>query len=466
MAQVLTLWQGRYPADLVPLMMILLVLLVLGGYALHTLKPDERTRLKERLVATASRARKEAARRHAQPEPFRDALRERTPWPLVMPALLAVNVLVFLMMGWGSTEQETLVGWGASFGPRTTNGEWWRLVASMFVHTGMFQLLVNCAALVQLGLILERLVGHITFGAVYVAAGVLASLVSLSDYPLAVSVGASGAIFGLYGLLLASAAWTAINRPSVPAAEPETASGSTFGFSDIPRTERADAAETSEGERSSSAAVNTGVTITLTAARQLAPIAAIFFLYNLASGALGSGAEVAGFAAGFICGVVLTRGVSASTPPVPRIAITMAVTLVVAVASAVPLRGMADVRTEISHILAVEASTASVYQGAVAQFKLGAVSSEALAQVIERKITPELHAVQARLKTLGRVPPEHQPLVASAEEYLKLRDESWRLRAAALHKSSMLALRKAEAAERASLGALERIKPTEPADPK
>jgi membrane associated rhomboid family serine protease len=447
-------------------MMILLVILVLGGYALHTLKPDERTRLKERLVATASRARSEAARRHAEPEPFRDALRERTPWPLVMPALVAVNVLVFLMMGWGSSEQETLVGWGASFGPRTTNGEWWRLVASLFVHTGLFQLIVNCAALVQLGLILERLVGHITFGAVYIAAGVLASLVSLSDYPLAVSVGGSGAIFGLYGLLLASAAWTAINRPSVTAAEPETTSGSTFGFSDIPRTERADAAETGEADRSSSAAVNPGVTITLTAARRLAPIAAIFFLYNLVSGALGSGAEVAGFAAGFICGVVLTRGVSASTPPVPRVAITMAFTLVVAVASAVPLRGMADVRPEISRVLAVEASTASVYQGAVAQFKLGAVSSEALAQVIERKITPELHAVQARLKTLGRVPPEHQPLVANAEEYLKLRDESWRLRAAALHKSSMLALRKAETAERASLEALERIKPTEPAEPK
>ena len=446
-------------------MMILLVILVLGGYALHTLKPDERTRLKERLVATVSRARSEAARRHAEPEPFRDALRERTPWPLVMPALVAVNVLVFLMMGWGSTEQETLVGWGASFGPRTTNGEWWRLVASMFVHSGMFQLLVNCAALVQLGLILERLVGHITFGAVYVAAGVLASLVSLSDYPLAVSVGASGAIFGLYGLLLASTAWTAINRPSVPAAEGKPSPGSTFGFSDIARTERAEVAETGEADRSPGE-VNQGVTITLTAARRLAPIAAIFFLYNLASGALGSGAEVAGFAAGFICGVVLTRGVSASTPPVPRVAITMAVTLVVAVVSAVPLRGMADVRPEISRVLAVEESTASVYRGAVAQFKLGAVSADALAQVIERKITPELHAVQARLKTLGRVPPEHQPLVANAEEYLKLRDESWRLRAAALHKSSMPALRKAETAERASLEALERIKPTESADPK
>ena len=133
-------------------MMILLVILVLGGYALYSMSPEERTRLKERLVATAWRARDEAARRHAEPEPFRDALRERTPWPLVMPALVAVNVIVFLMMGWGSTEPETLVGWGASFGPRTTNGEWWRLVASMFVHTGMFQLLVNCAALVQLGL--------------------------------------------------------------------------------------------------------------------------------------------------------------------------------------------------------------------------------------------------------------------------------------------------------------------------
>jgi membrane associated rhomboid family serine protease len=447
------------------MMMILFVILVLGGYALYSMTPDERTRLKERLVATAWRARDEAARRHAEPEPFRDALRERTPWPLIMPALVAVNVVVFLMMGWGSTEQETLVGWGASFGPRTTNGEWWRLVASMFVHTGSFQLLVNCAAIAQLGLILERLVGHITFGAVYLAAGVLASIVSLSDYPMAVSMGASGAIFGLYGLLLASTAWTAINRPSAPVDAPQPASMSTFGFSETPRTDRSDAAEPS-GDRSSSEAESPGVTMTLTAARRLAPIAAIFFLYNLVSGALGSGAEIAGFAAGFICGVVLTRGVSASTPPVPRVAITMAVTVVVAVASAVPLRGVADVRPEISRVLAVEESTSSTYQTAVSQFKLGTVNAEGLAQVIERKITPELHSMQARLKTLGRVPPEHQPLLASAEEYLRLRDESWRLRAAALHKSSMPALRKAETAERASLEAFERLKPAETAEPK
>ena len=230
-------------------MMILLIFaLVIGGYALYTMTPDERTGLKERLIEAAERARKEAARRQAEPEPFRDALRERTPWPLVMPALVAVNVIVFLMMGLGTptAEPESLVAWGASFGPRTTNGEWWRLVASMFVHPGFFQLLVNCAALVQLGLILERLVGHITFAAVYVAAGVLASLVSLSDYPMAVSAGASGAIFGLYGLLLASSAWAAIHRAPAEAAQPQPVALGTFGFRDLPQVEPVQSREANE----------------------------------------------------------------------------------------------------------------------------------------------------------------------------------------------------------------------------
>jgi membrane associated rhomboid family serine protease len=442
-------------------MMFLLVILVLGGYALYTMKPEERARVMERLVATAHRAKKEAARRQAEPDPFRDALRQRTPWPMVMPALVALNVIVFLMMGGGGSLPEKLVEWGASFGPRTTNGEWWRLAASMFVHTGFLQLLVNCAALVQLGLILERLVGHITFGAVYLAAGVLASLVMLSEYPIAITVGASGGIFGLYGLLAASSAWTVIQRGPRPALEPQPGAIGTFGFNQLAVEERGPSASNDV-----SAELQPSVAMTLIAAKRLAPVAAVFVLYNLASGSLGIAAELAGFSAGFICGVVLTSGVSVSTPPVPRVAITMAVTVVVAVASAVPLRGLADVRPEISRVIEVEDSTASAYQHAVKQFKLGALSAEALAQTIERKITPELQAAQARLKTLGRVPPQHQPLVASAEEYLRLRDESWRLRAAALHKSSMPALRKAEIAERASLEAFEKIKPVETADTK
>jgi hypothetical protein len=179
---------------------------------------------------------------------------------------------------------------------------------------------------------------------------------------------------------------------------------------------------------------------------------------------LEAGAELGGFAAGFICGVALTSAVSVRTPPVPRVAVAMAATVIVAIVSAVPLRGMADVRPEITRVLDIETRTSGAYQSAMAQFKLGTVSAEGLAQVIEKRITPELQAMQSRLKTLGRIPPEHQPLLEGAEEYLRLRDESWRLRAAALHKSSMPALRKADSAERASLEALERLKPPEPAE--
>jgi len=450
-------------------MMILLVILVLGGYALYSMSPDERTQLKERVVTAAERAREEAARRRAEPEPFRDALRERTPWPLVMPVLVAVNVIVFLGMGWGSSDHDALVSWGASFGPRTTNAEWWRLLASMFVHGVFFQLLINCAALVQLGLILERLVGHVPFAAVYFAAGILASLVSLSDYPMATSYGASGAIFGLYGLLVASFAWTAVARPRPAASvEPELAPATNgmFGLRDLPRAEPEALASLASNEASdeSDAVANTGIAITLTAAKQLVPFAALYLLYNLFGTTLEAGAEVGGFAAGFICGVVLTSGISVRTPPVPHVAVTMAATVVVAIMSAVPLRGMADVRPEIARVLEVEQRTAATYQAAVTQFKLGTVSPDGLAQVIERKVMPELQAMQTRLKALGRIPAEHQPLLAGAEEYLRLRDESWRLRAAALHKSSMPALRKAETAERASLEALDRLKPAEPAE--
>jgi hypothetical protein len=276
-----------------------------------------------------------------------------------------------------------------------------------------------------------------------------------------ISSGSSGAIFGLYGLLLASTAWSAVLRSAAARVEPQPAAGmTTFGFRELSEADVQDAeAQPAPGTN----AVTTGVVITITAARRLVPIAAIFLLYSLVSGTLGIGADVAGFAAGFICGIALTHGVSARTPPVPRVAVAMAVTIVVAIATAVPLRGVTDVRPEISRVIEVEASTVGVYQTAVTQFKLGTVNAEALAKVIDRKITPELQALQARFKALGRVPPEHQPLVANAEEYLRLRDESWRLRAAALHKSSMPALRKAETAERASLQAFERLRAAEPA---
>ena len=118
-------------------------------------------------------------------------------------------------------------------------------------------------------------------------------------------------------------------------------------------------------------------------------------------------------------------------------------------------------RPEMARVLDFETRTASAYGTAVERFRKGRLSLEALVQLIDRTIVPELQAEHARVKALDKVPQEHRPLVASADEYLRLRDESWRLRLEGLRKANMSALKKAENAERASLEALEKIKPTD-----
>ena len=116
--------------------------------------------------------------------------------------------------------------------------------------------------------------------------------------------------------------------------------------------------------------------------------------------------------------------------------------------------GPTDVRPEIERLLAVESRIAAIYDAAAAQFRLGTLDSESLARVIERKIKPELQGVRVRVMSLDNVRSDQEPLLQKAREYLRLRDESWRLRAEALHRRDMKGLQKVELTERASLAAL------------
>ena len=403
-------------------MMLLLPLLVIGGFALYVMKPEERVRLFQRVLAAAREAAEAAVRYQRERDPFREALYARTKRPIVTLALVALNAGVFIGMVFGAgamADPATLVAWGGNVGPLTTNGEWWRLVTAMFVHTGFWHLVINIAGLAQLGVMLERLVGHFALAAVYLAAGVFPSVVSLFAYPLEVSVGASGAIFGIYGLLMASIAWGLIERSPL--------------------------------------------TIRLAALKPLAPAAGVFMLYTFAT-SRGNGAELAGLVPGLVCGLVLARGMSERKPPTVRVAAAAAVALAIAAVLAVPLRRMCDARPEIARVIAFEARTALAYQAAVNQFKLGAINAEALARVIERTIVPDLQDVLTRVTALERVPPVQEALVMSAEMYLRLRDQSWRLRAEGLHKSSMRTLRKADETEHDSLEAFEQLRAGSAAD--
>jgi membrane associated rhomboid family serine protease len=397
-------------------MLLLLPLLVIAGIAIYVMKPEERLRLLRLGQAAVRQAADSAIQYHRERDPFREALDARTPWPVVTLALVALNAGVFIGMLFGAgamADPATLVAWGGNLGPLTSNGEWWRLVTAMFVHSGFWHLVVNIAGLVPLGIMLERLVGHFAFAALYLAAGVFASVVSLFAFPLDVSVGASGAIFGVYGLLVASIVWGLIERSPL--------------------------------------------TIRLAALKPLAPAAAVFMLYSVAT-SRGNGAELAGLLTGLVCGLVLARGMSERKPPAVRIAAAAAVALAIAAVLAVPLRGMCDARPEMARVIAFEDRTARVYQTAVNQFRLGAISAEALARIIERTIVPDLQEVLTRVTALKRVPPVQEALVMSAEAYLRLRDQSWRLRAEGLHKSSMQTLRKADDTEHDSLEAFEQLK--------
>ncbi|MGA2457864.1 MAG: rhomboid family intramembrane serine protease [Terriglobales bacterium] len=128
----------------------------------------------------------------------------------VTQAIFGINVAVFAAMALAGVSMldnpsgQDLVHWGANFGPLTVGGQWWRLLTCVFVHGGLLHIGFNMWCLWSLGRIAESVYGHWTFAAVYLICGLAASLASLIWNPVILSVGASGAIFGIAGALIAS----------------------------------------------------------------------------------------------------------------------------------------------------------------------------------------------------------------------------------------------------------------------
>jgi len=119
-----------------------------------------------------------------------------------------LNILIFLIMifaGLGiiSFKATELVHWGANFRPLVAEGQWWRLLTNTFLHGGLMHILANMVGLMFVGVFLEPIIGTRRFVFIYIATGILASIASVWWHPATVSVGASGAIFGMYGVFLA-----------------------------------------------------------------------------------------------------------------------------------------------------------------------------------------------------------------------------------------------------------------------
>jgi rhomboid protease GluP len=163
---------------------------------------------------------------HAEREEFHDRIDYWSPSTPVTWSLLALNIAIFALMWWQRHEQASataqlvglvnmkptvadmmrslqLVNWGSNVGRLTLHGEWWRLFTSMFLHGSLLHLGFNMLVLYQAGQLAERIFGSLRFTSLYLIAGICGSLASVLWNPHVNSVGASGAIFGIVGGLLA-----------------------------------------------------------------------------------------------------------------------------------------------------------------------------------------------------------------------------------------------------------------------
>ena len=123
----------------------------------------------------------------------------------VTNVLIAANVAMFVVeLALGGATIGVLVQLGAIFPQRVAEGEYWRLLTSMFLHVGYVHLALNMVTLYIFGGVLERVVGSLRFAALYLVTGFVGSAVSFTfGGPLRIAAGASGAIFGLLGAWLA-----------------------------------------------------------------------------------------------------------------------------------------------------------------------------------------------------------------------------------------------------------------------
>ncbi len=122
--------------------------------------------------------------------------------------LVAINVLAFIWQRTtgGLASNEGLLSHGALLGIAVTQyGQWWRVVTGGFLHGGEWHILLNMVALMQLGTAVEEEYGKTRFLLIYAISLVGSGLAVVYAAPFDITVGASGAIFGLFGAYIAFA---------------------------------------------------------------------------------------------------------------------------------------------------------------------------------------------------------------------------------------------------------------------
>ena len=121
--------------------------------------------------------------------------------PYITYIIIGICFIMFLITGMGN-DTGVLIEYGANLDVLVKNGEYYRLLTSMFLHSGLLHLFFNMYALYIIGPQVESFFGKTKYLIIYLLSGISGSLLSVAFNVNTVSVGASGAIFGLFGALL------------------------------------------------------------------------------------------------------------------------------------------------------------------------------------------------------------------------------------------------------------------------
>jgi membrane associated rhomboid family serine protease len=301
--------------------------------------------------------------------------------------ILAINVLVFIVMvarGVGPVEPKvsSLLDWGANFGPKTTNGEWWRLLTSTFIHIGLLHLVFNMFVLIQIGPLMQALMGRTEFTIAYFISGFAGSLASLIWHPDVVSAGASGAIFGLYGALLGFAL---VQRGKLP----------------------------------------------WHALSGLVVSAILFIGYNVVYGLTNPETDMAAHAGGLVGGFVCSLGLCASLPgfasagrAIRNVAVTaVAAILLVLVAGQIP--HAFDIQAELKQFSDVEHRTVKKLNAANTDLRSGKIKGGDFAKRVNEDVLPEWTAEQDRMNSFRGLTEQQRQVVSLLIKYMGLRREGW-----------------------------------------
>jgi len=340
---------------------------------------------------------------------IREAFAHTSP-PLVMPILVATNVLIFLAMivtrvPAMSPSSDALLRWGATYGPAITGGEWWRLLTAMFVHAGLVHLVFNMFALLSIGALIERMFGRVPFLVLYLLSGLGGSIASAYWHPLSVGVGASGAIFGLYGAL---GGFLLRARNSLPS-------------------------EVVSSLRNNAIA---------------------FIVYN---GVIGStqpnidmAAHFGGLAAGILAGVALaTSDTRSRTGLRTTVAVGIAGAAMLTLA-ATRLPAFDDWAGALRTLGELEKHGIDVSNAAMRQVTDGRIDADAFARLIEAQVIAPWRQHRTRIAAMQRLPDKERRLAAKALQYMDHRAAAWQFKADAFRTEDMALVAKSNAEEAAA----------------